>query len=128
MEGEAIVLFESEGCKELADLLGHEGEIGPAIQQELLLDISNILVGACLNGIAGQLHAQLGYSAPLILCEDLPIEKVFQIHAPVCDEALLINIDFSLESRSFACQLLIFMPGESLALLRESLDKFLESL
>jgi chemotaxis protein CheC len=128
MEGEVIILFETAGCKELADLLGHEGNIGTAVEQELLLDVSNILGGACLNGIAKQLGVQLGYSPPLILCEDRPIQKVFEEHLPVCDEALLIQIDFKLEARSFTCQLLIFMPGESLAVLQASLDKFIESL
>jgi chemotaxis protein CheC len=128
MEGEVIILFETAGCKELADLLGHEGDIGSAVEQELLLDVSNILAGACLNGIAKQLDVQLGYSPPLILCEDRPIEKVFEEHPPACEEALLIQIDFKLEARSFTCQLLIFMPGESLAVLQVSLDKFIESL
>lgn len=128
MEGEVVVLFDAQGCHELADLLGHVGDVGTAQRQELLLDVSNILVGACLNGIAGQLRARIGYSAPRILCEDQSIAKVFETHEPKTDGALLIHIDFSLEARSFACQLVIFMPGASLVPLRASLDDFLESL
>ena len=75
-----------------------------------------------------ELRARLGYSAPRILCEDVPITKVFETHEPKADEALLIQIAFSLESRSFACQLVIFMPGASLVPLRASLDDFLKAL
>jgi chemotaxis protein CheC len=128
MEGEVIVLFDSDGCRELADVLGHEGDAGAAFEQELLLAVSSILVGACLDGISSQLQARLGYSAPRILCENLPIAKVFEAHQPKADEALLIHIDFTLEARSFACQLVISMPGASLGPLRASLDDFLDSL
>jgi chemotaxis protein CheC len=128
MSGEAIALFGAAGCRELADLMGHEGDIEPGLEQELLLDVSNILVGACLNGLAAQLQTQFGFSAPSILCEDKTIAQLFSAYTPVCKEALLIQIDFAVEARSFTCQLLIFMPRESLELLHEALTRFLESI
>jgi len=127
INGEAIALFGAEGCTELAELLGHD-RTQPVLEQELLLDVSNILTGACLGGIGAQLGTDFGFSAPSILCQDKTIEQLFAMHAPPCNEALLIQIDFSVEARSFTCQLLIFMPRESLVLLHQALASFLESL
>src|SRR5882724_5401476 len=42
MEGEVVVLFDARGCHQIADLLGHAGDIGRLLEQELLLDVSNI--------------------------------------------------------------------------------------
>ena len=128
VEGEVVVVFGEEGCVELADLLGHDRDGGAAAKEELLLDVSNILVGACMNGIARQLGSQLSFSPPEILCRAVPLERVFTGLEPTCEQALLIQIDFSLEARSFACHMLTFFAPESFETLRTSLSRFLESL
>ena len=81
-----------------------------------------------LSGIGTQLGTEFGFSAPSILCQEKNVQQLFAAHAPPCKEALLIQIDFSVEARSFTCQLLIFMPRESLVLLHQVLTSFLESL
>jgi chemotaxis protein CheC len=128
MEGEVIVLFGQEGCDELADLLGHSGEATEGVKEELLLDVSNILIGACMNGIAHQLGFSLSFSAPSILCRGVAVDRVFAGHTPVCEQALFIRIDFALEARSFACHLLTFLTPESFEPLRLSIARFLASI
>jgi len=129
INGEVIVLFGPDGCRELSDLIGHEGAVGAReLEQEMLLEVSNILVGACMNGIARQLHTDFGYSAPSILCEQRSISELFAGRPPICDTALLIQVEFSLEARSFVCELLIFMPPESFDRLQLSITDFLNAL
>jgi len=128
VEGEVIIIFGEEGCNELADLLAHDGDGSEQATQELLLDVSNILVGACMNGIAHQLGSQLSFSPPEVLCRAVPFERVFAGHQPTCKQALLIEIDFSLEARSFVCHMLTFFAPESFGALRSSLAQFLEAL
>jgi chemotaxis protein CheC len=128
MEGEVIVIFGEEGCNELADLLGHSREITESVKEELLLDVTNILIGACMNGMAHQLGYTLNFSAPAILCRGVAVDRVFAGHAPVCAQALLIQIDFALEARSFVCHLLTFLTPESFEPLRMSIARFLASL
>jgi chemotaxis protein CheC len=128
VEGEVVVVFGEEGCDELADLLKHESQGREAVKQELLLDVSNILVGACMNGIAHQLGSQLSFSPPEILCTAVPLDRVFARRKPPCEQVLLIQIDFSLEARSFACHVLTFLAPASFEALRGSLSRFLESL
>ena len=113
---------------ELADLLDSDADGPEAVKQELLLDVSNILVGACMNGIAQQLGSQLSYSPPEILCRAVPLDRLLVGHRPTCDQALLIEIDFTLEARSFACHVLTFLAPASFEALSGSLSRFLESL
>jgi chemotaxis protein CheC len=128
VEGEVIVVFGEEGCNELADLLAHDGNGSEEATQELLLDVSNILVGACMNGIAHQLGSELSFSPPEVLCRAVSMDRLFAGHQPTCKQALLIEIDFSLEARSFVCHMLTFFAPESFAALRSSLARFLDSL
>ncbi len=128
VEGEVVVVFGEDGCSDLADLLDYDTNGPEAMKEELLLDVSNILVGACMNGIAQQLGSQISYSPPEILCRAVPIERLFAGHRPTCEQALLIEIDFSLEARSFVCHMLTFFAPESFVALRSSLARFLESL
>jgi chemotaxis protein CheC len=128
MEGEVVVLFGEAGCNELADLLGHSRESTESVKEELLLDVSNILIGACMNGMAQQLGFALSFSPPAILCRTVAVDRVFAGHTPVCEQALLIQIDFSLEARSFVCHLLTFLTPESFEPLRASITRFLSSI
>jgi chemotaxis protein CheC len=128
MEGEVIVLFGEEGCNELADLLGHSPETAESMKEELLLDVSNILIGACMNGMAHQLGYALSFSPPAIMCRGVAVDRVFSGHAPACEQALLIQIDFALEARSFACHLLTFLTPESFEPLRRSIARFLAAI
>ena len=64
LRGEAIVYFGGNDGRSMADLMGYQGELTAQMQQELMLDISNILVGACINRIAEQLSLVVRYSAP----------------------------------------------------------------
>ena len=126
--GEVIVLFGEEECNELADLLGHSRETTESVKEELLLDVSNILIGACINGIARQLGFELSFSPPAILCRGVFVDRVFSGHMPVCEQALLIQIDFALEARSFGCNVLTFLTPESFEPLRTSIARFLASM
>lgn len=129
INGEVIVLFGPDGCRELGDLFGHDGQrLALEVEQEMLLDVSNILVGACMNGVAKQLRTDFGYSAPSILCEHQAVDALFREHPPVCETALLIQVEFSLEARSFICELLIFMPPASFQRLQLSIADFLNAL
>lgn len=128
LDGEVVAVFGEDGCNDLADLLGHERGADQAINEELLLDVSNILIGATMNGIVHQLGSELSFSAPAIMCSGVPFAHVFAGQQPISSQALLIQIDFSLEARSFSCHMLTFLTPESFDPLRKSLSRFLETL
>lgn len=127
MRGEAIVIYGEHRCNDLADLLGYERDLDHATERELLLDVSNILVGACLGGIAEQLNMNIGFSAPSLLADGVPIENLLKSCDIAWNTALLVEVSFHLEKRSFACHLVMLLPQNEVTALTEALDRFLES-
>jgi chemotaxis protein CheC len=128
VRGEAITLFGPEGCREIADLMGHEGELADAQEQELLLDTANILVGAVLNGLGEQMETEFKYTPPSILAVRTPLPKLLNAENLEWNCALLIEVNFSLDERGFKCHMLTLMPENSLDYIRSTLDQMLEDL
>ncbi len=128
VRGEAITIFGPEGCREIADLMGHEGELGDSQEQELLLDTANILVGAVLNGLGEQMETEFKYTPPSILAVRTPLQQLLNAENLDWTCALLIEVNFSLDERGFTCHMLTLMPENSLDYIRRTLDEMLEDL
>lgn len=135
LRGEAIVIYGQSGCKELADLMGYDQELDRTDEIELLLDVSNVLVGACLGGMAVQLKGasddaesgELSFSAPSLMAEAVIAEKVINSDKLVWTHALLMEVNFTLENRNFISHLIMFMPEHAIDKIRGILDKFIAS-
>ena len=125
--GEAIVLFGAQRCTDLADLMGYEENVDHTTEMEIWLDISNILVGACLGGIAKQITVDIGFSAPSLMADRVPIIEMMMVNDAAWQHALLVEVNFQLEKRSFACHLVILMPEHDLKTFAVELDRFLEA-
>ncbi len=125
VRGEAIAIYGGQRCDDLADLMGYEGMPDHATKLELLLDVSNILIGACLRGIAEQLSSEISFSAPSLLADGVPVERLLCIEEASWDNALLLEVNFSLEQRSFACHLVMLMTEGEVDILAAGLDHFL---
>lgn len=128
LRGEAILIFKNSGCGDLADLMGYENELDSQNEQELMLDVSNILVGAVLCGIAEILDTELSFSAPSIIALGVHVEDLFRPSSLSWSHALLIEVNFSLEARDFTCHLVILMPEESIERMRHTITRFMESM
>lgn len=128
IRGEAITLFGPEGCRDLADLMGHEGALVESQEEELLLDTANILVGAVLNGLGEQMETEFKYTPPSILAVRTPLRELLQADNLDWNCALLVEVNFSLDERGFTCHMLTLMPEVSLEIIRKTLDKMLEEL
>lgn len=63
MRGEAFVCFGCHGADQLADLMGYD-EHDTQQREELMLDVTNILSGACINSLAQQFEIPVSYGAP----------------------------------------------------------------
>lgn len=127
MRGEAIVLYGDQRCNDLADLMGYEHTLDHVGELELLLDVTNILVGACLGGIAEQLHTDIGFSAPSLMADGVPASALLRVEDVSWRSALLVEVNFRLEQRSFACHLVILMAEAEIRIMAEALDHFLEA-
>ena len=126
LRGEAIVIFGDQRCTDLADIMGYDEYIDRAGEIELLLDVSNLLVGACLGGIAEQLRTDIGFSAPSLMVDRTPVEALLRAQDVSWRSALLVEVNFRLEQRSFACHLTVLMPEAEIQAVAQALDRFLE--
>lgn len=128
IQGEALLIFSDTSFHDLADLMSYEEELTATVEQELLLDVSNILNGACLTGIAEQLDFELGYSPPSLIGSSLTTDKILSEEQLSWAQALMIEINYRLENRSFNCNLMFLMTGDSIRTLFKAIDDFLDEL
>jgi len=128
IQGEAIVLFGEAGCAELADLMGYDGVLAPSERREVLLDIANVLVGACLGGVFRQFGLELGFTAPSLLAEDTPAQRLIRADTLDWSRALLVEVNFRLEQGAFSSHLIVLLPERSIDRMRESLDQIIAAL
>jgi chemotaxis protein CheC len=126
--GESLILFEGSEAAGLADLIGHEQ--GPTVDQkhELLLDLANIVIGACVNGIAEPLHEIVSFAAPAMLIGRPKACEFALRESGNWQRGLVINVDFRLEARSFHSRVLVFLAEQSLELIDRDISRFLDEL
>jgi chemotaxis protein CheC len=134
LHGEAIVIYGTDGCTELADLMGYDEGLDKSAERELLLDVSNVLVGACLGGVTEQLKGiaegstgELRYAAPSLMAENVPSSTLINPDILSWTHALLLEVNFSLESRNFVSHIIMLMPEESIDKIRGILDELIAS-
>jgi chemotaxis protein CheC len=131
IRGEAVVIFGQGGCSALWDLMGYDqadDASGAGGAREVLLDVANILVGACIRSVFEQLGHSLAFSPPSLIAEQVPIERLLQPGTLPWEIALLMEVNFGLKSRQFICHLLMLMPEESIEKMKRALDRFLANL
>jgi chemotaxis protein CheC len=124
MRGEAIVVFDAAGCRGLRDLMHYDG--GDA--DELVLEVSNLLVGACLNGIALQISQELSFSPPSLLGGAEALDQALGATGKPWQTALIAEVNFRIESQPFQAHLLMFWPDDAIQTLHRAVDDLLASL
>lgn len=134
LRGEAIVLFAEPGCRALADLLGYD-DLVDGDDTELLLDVANVLTGACLGGMVEQIRGfmparsamELSFSMPSVMARQVAPDKLLDPERAGWSHALLMEVNFTLKSRNFVAHLITLMPEDDIARLRQIVDEFIAS-
>lgn len=133
LRGEAIIIFGEPGCQALADLMGFEGELGESGENELLLDVANVLSGACLGGMMEQIRnftesdgpVELSYSMPSMMARQVMAEELIDPKKVQWSHALLLEVNFTIKNRDFIAHLTMLMPEEGIEKIRVITDQFL---
>lgn len=125
ISGETIVLFGSDGQRELQQLMGYDvGNTGAGV--EVLCDIANLLVGACVRSVFEQLGRRICFSGPTLL--SLAAERDDQLLPNGrWSLALLLEIHFTLEQGGFGARMVMLLPDAAMERMKHALDHFLES-
>ena len=123
--GEAMLLFNETSFTDLAKLMNYEGDLDDQARAELLMDTTNVLFGACLNGIAEQIDMSFSYGPPMVLGKDQSIDEIFNVKKARWKYTLVTEIGYQLEDYDVNCDLLILMTEDSLERLFKKLDYLL---
>ncbi|WP_268799498.1 response regulator [Pseudomonas huanghezhanensis] len=121
--GEALLLFHDSEIADMAQLmkLDAHGSGGESSDMEMLLDLSSILIGACLSSIAEQLDIAFSQSHPQVLGTQGGIDELIRINEQRWKKTLAVEISYSLEGHNIHFDLLMLFTEDSVELLSRKL-------
>lgn len=112
--GEAMLLFNDTSFIDLAKLMKFDEKLTKLTERELLIDSTNILVGAMLRGIAEQLDIEFSFGPPAIMGQHQELDKVLMSKNVRWDRTLVIEVNYKIEGYNVQCDLLIVITESSL--------------
>ena len=124
LRGETLVSFGKEGADELAELIGYEEDMDQS-SAEIMMEVTNILTGACIRGLAKELELDSSYAQPTLLAENSTLADTVGDKL-VREQTLLLDVQFKVESHSFHCDLLICVANESIENVLKAINRLLE--
>ncbi|QLC74479.1 chemotaxis protein CheC [Pseudomonas sp. LPB0260] len=128
LRGEVIVCFGENGADQLAGLMGYEGAEKGGIQDELVLDVTNILTGACINGLAQQVEMKVSYGSPSLFSRGRSLQEVLGSQEFQDHQALVLEIHFEVATHSFYCDLLVCITEDTVDTVIELIDRLLSDI
>ena len=123
--GEAMLVFNDTSMKDISRLLGnniHDKDY----DIEALLDISNLIIGACLQGIGEQLYVRMNQAHPVILGRNVSVPELLKGAAKRWQEILAIEIGYKLEGFDIEFDLLLLLPSTALPAMNRQLAYLLD--
>jgi len=116
--GEALLIFNDSSFKNIASMIKYQGEIDDNIELELLMDIANIIVGSCLQGISDQLNVNLNQGHPEVLGQHIKISDLINNSVKHWTKTLSIEINYKIENEAINCDLLLLFTEDSIESLK----------
>jgi len=131
--GEAVLALPGKSGHTLARMLesdcGFRPDMEPdKLHMEVLLELGNIVIGACLGKFAEILDSLLSFNPPQIFQDNIRLDRLKQAVSFPDYGALLILTSFRLEREEVTGYMFIFISSEFLETLFTSVDRFLDDL
>jgi len=122
--GDALLLLDQSGASMLKELLTNEPALPLAFDasaREVITEVGNILLNACLGTFGNILHVQVTFSVPRLSLESVgAILESLRVHRESVRYALVIHAGFKLRDAEVRGYLVIVLSVASLdRLLRE---------
>ena len=112
--GEALILFHDSSFADLARLMKHQGELTRNVELELLMDMSNVLIGAFLRGFANQLDTPFSQGHPVVLGQHSSIADLIHTNQHRWKRTLAIEINYRIRDHKVQCDLLLLFTEDSI--------------
>ncbi len=131
-KGSAFLVFQSGAGKELISLLGSdldssfEAESVEVLERETLMEVGNILIGACVGKVAELLQDVVTYSPPRVIVENNPNDAIPQSLFDPSYTAIVLKTLFCFNERDVNGLLFLVTSQESIGWLKQALSAFME--
>ncbi|MGV8919165.1 MAG: response regulator [Pseudomonas sp.] len=117
--GEALLIFHGSEIADMAQLMQRDS--ADYSDMEMLLDLSTILIGACLSGIAEQIDVVFSQGHPQVLGMQGGIDELIRINQTRWKKTLAVEISYSLEGHNVHFDLLLLFTEDSVERLSRKL-------
>lgn len=130
-KGSAFLVFQASAGRELVSLFGEDtedfgSESIDALEKETLMEVGNILIGACVGKLSELLGDAVTYSPPRVVTENSPNDA---IPANIFDSgasAIVLKTVFCFNERNVHGFLFLVTSHDSIIWLKKSLTDFME--
>jgi CheY-like chemotaxis protein len=117
--GEALLMFHDSEITDIAQLMQRQSS--DYSDMEMLLDLSSVLIGACLSSIADQIDVVFSQGHPQILGQHASIDQLIQVNRKRWKKTLAVEISYSLEGHDIRFDLLLLFTEDSIERLTHKL-------
>ncbi|WP_088330648.1 response regulator [Lacimicrobium sp. SS2-24] len=122
INGEALVIFNDTDFASMVKLLKYPSrEDAERLEVEALMDVSNILIGACVNALSQQLDLSFSRSHPMILGRHCDLEKLLETNVSRWSRIVAVEIGYSIEQHDIHFDLLLLLPQASMDMMFDKL-------
>lgn len=123
VNGEAITLLAKEGCEALAQAMDYDLPLCAVSSKELVLELANILAGACLTGFSEQLSLTTKLNMPTLYLPEMNSANNEDFRWTT---TLLLEVEFSVDASLFDSRVIICLEPRSVQTLLNSIQQLLE--
>jgi chemotaxis protein CheC len=131
-KGNALLIFPADSGKELISLLGDgdeltfESQSSNILENETLMEVGNILIGACVGKVAELLKDVITSSPPRVIIEDRPSVSMPKTLFDPSNSAIILKTVFCFNERNVNGFLFLITSHNSVVWLKNALADFME--
>jgi len=126
ISGEALLIINDSSFQDVARLMNYQYEVDEGTELELLMDMANVLISACLSGVSEQLDMSFSQGHPVVLGQHRKISELIATNSTKWKKTLAIEISYSIENYPIKCDLLLLFTEESMKTLNNKIAYLLE--
>lgn len=120
VHGEVMSVLSQSGLNEVASLMEYDTPLSKEDIQEIILELSNILAGACLAGLSEQLELSTNLNMPTLFSPQKANFDELQ-----WQHSLVMEVQFVIAISSFSMRVVFCLDDESLTRMKATLDELL---
>lgn len=115
ISGEALVIFNDTKSQNIVELLKYAPSASSEnLELEALMDVSNILIGACLNGLSEQLAVAFSHTHPVLLGQHQGLSTLLSENVHQWGKVMAVEIGYAIKAKDISFDLLLLFPGNAM--------------